>query len=66
MAADVSLTLAQRRAELARIDTAAGVEHEPSWRSPVCVIMPHRWNNHTACDWSLCTCGCHFQAARLF
>lgn len=30
-----------------------------TWLSPVCVITPRRYRNHTACDYSLCTCGCH-------
>ena len=66
MSAAAILTLAERRAELRRIAEETGTEHTPDWRSPVCMITPHRHNNHTACDWTLCTCGCHQRTGVLF
>ena len=36
-----------------------GTEYSPIWLSPVCAVTPRRWKNHTGCDYTLCTCGCH-------
>jgi hypothetical protein len=49
-------------AELAERDTyvaAILAARRDGWLSPVCVITPRKYRNHTACDYVLCTCGCH-------
>jgi hypothetical protein len=42
-----------------------GVEYSPRWLGPACRVTPNRWNNHTACNHTLCTCGCHQRQEQL-
>ena len=52
-------TPAEPAVTLKSIAERYGVEYSPVWLSPVCAVTPRRWRNHTGCDYTLCTCGCH-------